>query len=283
MKNKKTRFSIYRYQLLPNSAKPLDLFDVFKTREELIEKKNEFLKRVVLDTRNKYRGKGSRIIGKIEYESGDDILMKIGVEKSKEIHRSDFNKETIKDYPNIDIYINNRKDKQYLIIQQNLDAFSDSNTVAKMLKASWQYLLDDFKLSIYVEQTFDENQFWDTVRMYAGRITALKFEFIKPNISNISSEIKKVFNTIENDLNSHTVNLDLVAPKSSVLENIEPGNEIVEGLLGYNKEGGGKAPYIRAKGVRKNIKTIKTESTIEIDEYIGSPEGLIEILNGKIK
>lgn len=283
MKNRKTRYSIFRYQLLPNSAKQFDLFDVFKSREELVKRKNEFFKTIVLDSRNKYRGKGSKVIGKVEFESNDDILMKIGVEKSKEIYRSDFNKETIKDYPNIDIYINNRKDKQYLVIQHNLDAFSDSNAVANMLKNSWQHLLDQYKLSLYIEQTFDENQFWDTVREYSGRITALKFEFIKPNISNISSEIKKVFNTLENELNSHTVSLDLVAPKSSVLENIEPGNETVEGLLGYNKDGGGKPPYIRAKGVRKNIKTVKTETTIEIDEYTGSPEGLIDLLNTMLK
>jgi hypothetical protein len=282
MKTKKTTYSIFRYQLLPNTTMPITLFDVIRTKDELVESKNNFFKDVVIDAKVTYKGKGRKVLGKIEYNNGNDILLKIGVEKSKEIHKSDFNKETIMDYPNINIYINNDKDNQFLVIERNLDAFSDTVTVANILKESWNRRLKEYRLDLYIKQTFDDNQFWDTIKLYQDRITALKFELIKPNISNISGKIKEVFGVIGNDLNGHTIDLNLIAPSNSTLENLTPGNEVVESILSYNKEGGGEPPTIRVKGFSKSIKTIDSERSIEIDEYNGSIEGLIALLKSKL-
>jgi hypothetical protein len=249
--------------------------------KELVSRKNEFFKDVITDEKNIFRGKGSKIIGRVEYEKDDDILLKIGVEKNKEINKSDFKKETIKDYPNINVYINNRNDKQFLIIQNNLDAFSDSITAKNILKNTWSKKLEKYQLSLYIEQTFDKNQFWDTIKQYEGRgITSLKFEFIKPNISNISGAIKSSLTAISNELNGHSIDLNIAAPRDSTLENIKEGDPIVESLLDYNKEGGGKSPLIKVKGIRSNIKTINSERTINIQEFNGTTEELIKILNG---
>jgi len=285
MKAKKTRYSIFRYQLLPNeSSYQTTLFQTPISKDELIEKKNDYFKTAITNEKNNYKGKGTRILAKVEYVNDQDILLKVGVEKSKEINKPDFKKETIKDYPNIDIYVDNRKNKQFLIIENNLDAFSDSITVMNMLKKAWGEKMSEYRLSLYIEQTFNENEFWDTIKFYEDRgITAIKFEFIKPNISDISGQIKKVLNVVGNDLNGHMINVDVTAPANGHLENIKEGNPIIESFLSYNKEGGGKPPLIKVKGIRSNIKTIKSEKTFEIDEFNGSSEDLIELFKAATK
>ncbi len=283
-KSKHIIFSIYRYQIVPiSSVIQSELFDKedIKSYQDLINKKNEIFSRIITNEKTKLRGHGYNVLSQLEYSESSDILIRMGVEKTKEVHKSDFKKEKIKDYPNIIVYFNNNPNKQLIYIQNNINAFSDSETVKNIIEKSISPKLSKYNLAIYIEQTFNENEFWDTIKKYEGKITFLKFDFVKENLASIAKTAVENLKYIQNNVNSHKTTIEFNAPKNGVLENIVPENEEIAGLLDYNKEGGASSPIIRVKKMKGNIKTTKSERTFEIEEYQGTEldlEKLIEKL-----
>lgn len=208
-------FSSYRYQLVPlTTAIQQTLFGEkpYNSYDDLISKKNIFFYEVITTERN-YQGRGYNVITQIEYANETDIVIRFGVEKTVEINNPDFTKGSIKDYPNIFVYIDNRPDKQLIYIQHNADAFTDADTVAKFMLERLQARLSNYELAIYIERTFDDNEFWETIAKYEGRITFLKFEFIKENLADIAKSAVEHIKTIQNQVNGHKIGLGIGAPK----------------------------------------------------------------------
>ncbi len=283
-KQKKILFSIYRYQLVPLSTViQSELFQRYSSYEDLIAKKNTFFDEIIKNENTKYTGRGYPVITKIEAAKKNSILLRMGVEKSKEVDNSNFVKEKIKDYPNIYIYINNEPEKQYILIQSNSDAFTETKAVANILATTLKRKLSVDNLAIYIEKKFDSKEFWETIKTYEGSIRELKFEFIKPNMSNISQSAVSSIRILKDKLNSHKTDLLLKAPARGVLENLNEDDQEINNLVDYQKEGGGPPPEIKITGLRHYIKTSESEITFILDSFTGSADDLIKILDKKIK
>lgn len=277
-KSNKLKFSIYRYQIHPvTTAVQQTLFDLsLITYDELIDKKNLYFRDIVSNPKTRYRGHGYNVISKVEFAESNDILLRFGVQKSKEIHKEDFRKDAVKDYPNIFVFINIKE--QLIYIQKNLDAFTDTDTVKNFMLSSLGRKLSSYNLDLYIEQTYNKTAFWETIMKYEGRVTYLKFEFIKENLADIGKRAVEEIKALKNNLNGHKVGLDFKAPKNGVLENLNESNNDVSSLLSYQIEGGGPPPYIRAKGIKGLIKTADSERIIEIEDYEGDPNELQKII-----
>lgn len=267
-------FEIYRFHLLPITTNQISLFEnEIMTYDELVEKKNQFFDEIVQNLQNNNQDLPIELYS----SEGSSYLFRLANPKTTLIYR-DFAEITEKTEPYIYIIVNTDPQIQKIAISRNTEAFSTSsaskNVLDKILK---KYLLP-YKLSIEFEQMFQSGTFWSYVKKYDGRIKSIDFEIIKPNLSKISQSIKDSLKPLIESTNSHKTHLKLDAPKEGVLENINTGNKLVDGLVSYSSEGGGNIS-MKIIGMKAMVKTENMTTTKKIDEIQikGSPDQIIKL------
>lgn len=267
---------MYTYQILPNTSNiQFNVANEYDSIEELVRRKNEFFQKEIISHNLKYRGKGYSVLNKVEYNEGYEMVIRFGVKKSISITDKEFEEKNVDTYPNILVYINNHPQKQKIFIQENLEAFTSTDVVANIIENAAEKALKMYDLSIYIEKNSNPEGFWKTVNRYHGSIKRIKFVFIKPNMSNISGDIVRDIKIMKSDLNGHEIDLSIKAPKDGVLQNIDEDNKDIQSMVEYWAEGGGPAPSIAVKGIRREIKTDESQKVEEIDE--------IHVKNGNFK
>lgn len=255
-------FPIFRYQILPISTLQSNLFISY---EELVSKKNSFFEDAITSTETKYYSKGRELVTKVLHHTEQEILLRVGAPKKVQIHSKDFSKNTIEDYPSCLVYVNNHENKQLIAIQENKAAFSDAMTVARFMNKGLNEVLKRHKLTVYIQQIFDERDFWATIKKYEGSITSIRFDLLKPNMADISKNLSEDMKLFMASTNSHHLNLTLDAPQGEVLENINPENQAINGISTYSMEVG-QIPTIKIKESTKRIKTVDSQITEHITE-----------------
>lgn len=280
-----TTFDTYRFQIVPTSnAVQLRVDNPDITYEQLKEKKNLVLSQTLLNEKLKFKGKQSTLVHKLEAhetQEGEVFLFHVGVERKDEIEQEDFSKREISRYPDFWILINNDPQEQYVLVQRNYKAFSDTSTVINILDENLNKHLKNEQLAIYFRPIFDEKDFWGLIHQYHGRLQKLKFDFIKPNMSNISGRLSEDLRRYQDATNGHKASLEVEAPKNGTLE-VDPETEMIEGLVNYSAQGGGDIS-IKVKGVKGKIHTSKSTKNIKIDELSiegKDPLTILRLLDG---
>jgi hypothetical protein len=267
MKFKKIKINFYRYQLVPLTQKIQARIDQqFDTIDDLKNKKNKFLYDVLTNAFFKFRSEKEKINHKIEYSDESNILMKINVRKKAKLGTKDFRERDEEDYPQTILYFNNNKNHQILAIQDNKKAFSNHRVIAHIIEKNVEPLMNSYNLAFYLEPLYIESEFWDVIKRYEKRITWMRFELIKPNISNISGLIKDGLDIISSKTNTHTTAIELHAPQKGILENLNKENEAFNAIVEYDLNGGGKQPEIKIGKARKKIKTKNSERSIDLED-----------------
>lgn len=272
MRFKKLKFVLYRYQLVPVTKKiqqqSLDFGDNKKVigYEDLIRLKNEVLFKELTKKEFHFYGQEEKINHKIEYSENEQIFMKVNVRKKAKLGTKDFREREEEDYPQSILFFNNNGKHQVLAIQDNRKAFSNHHVIARIVEGTVESILSRYDLAFYLEPLYLESEFWSAIKRYERKITWMRFELIKPNISNISESIKKHFDIIGSDTNSHRTALELHAPDKGVLENVNQNNASLNAIVEYNLNGGGKQPEFRIGKITKKYKTLKSERSVELDD-----------------
>lgn len=271
-------FDIYRYQLLPTSKNiQLKIDSTINTVDELIKRKNDIFKSILLDKRIVLDGRKSRVIHKIDQQSDTVLMMQVGSEKGVQIIKEDFTIEKIPSYPNTHVIFDNDPDRQFCLVQHNTSAFAETETVINILERNLNRYLERSQLRVYIQPLFNEFEFWNLIQQYEGRITRLRFEFIKHNLANIAKTLPEGFKRLQADINSHKAILLAEAPKNGVLE-ISKDNKELNGIVDYSKNGGGDIG-IKVKGYRSEFKTSKSKKKVEIDEIeFQTPDQLVDFI-----
>jgi len=265
MNYKNISFDLYRYQLLPitQDIQP-DMYRSILSIDELKKQKN-ILFSEVLSNFPKLVHNASTLHQKTVLNEGDWFAFKLGVQRSIERENVHFNKERMDNWPHVTVILNNASDCQFIAISKNTKAFASSRVIANMLEKTLKEYLKKMQLSMHINELFDEQEFWELVKLYRGKITTVKFELISPNMANISKCLKVDLKQINLDTNSHRTCLELNAADEAVLE-IQNDNEIIDGIVEYAAEGGGDIS-IKVNGLKRSIHTQKTNKKIEIDEF----------------
>jgi len=273
-------FDIYRYQLLPTSKSiQLKIDSNVNSIDDLINRKNDIFKSILLDKRIILDGRKSRVIHKIDQQSDNVLLMQVGSEKGVQIVKEDFTVEKIPSYPNTHVIFDNDPDRQLCLVQHNTSAFAETETVINILERNLNRYLERFQLRVYIKPLFNEYEFWNLIKQYEGRVTRLRFEFIKHNLANIAKTLPEGFKRLQADINSHKATLSAEAPKNGILE-ISKDNQELNGIVEYSKNGGGDIG-IKVKGYRSEFKTSKSKKKVEIDEIeFQSPDQLVNFIKG---
>jgi len=256
-----TIFRAYRYQLLPldrNETK-----DLYHDRsvEEIVAHKNQFFAEALTHL-PKVNHKHVEI--NISIEVIEDELFRIQLAPSRPLTRetTDYKREKVENWPHIEAYILNRADDQLLIIQDRATAFANTDTVANIILRGTRGALDKVGLSLQIEPLFNKAYFWGLVNQYSNRITWVEFEFITPNMANISKTLADTLKILGKETNAIKEQLTLRSDPSSSLD-ISQQNETIRGLVEYTSEGAGDIK-LKIKGIRKHFQTSNSRREVHL-------------------
>lgn len=277
MKEKLVRFHLYRYQILPtNRFFQSDLYGA-KTVEELIEKKNDYFQQA-LGYEGAFKSSRTTIRTQKLFERDDFILYRIAARRSQNHETSDFKTEVLDNWPKIHVAIWNKPDKQLIAVQHRYAAFQSTDAFIKLMFSSIEPVLAKHQLTAVSDPLFEKHVFWDLIKGNEGKIQEVEFEFITPNMANISGSLSEDLKNFAKLTNSIRNKLALSSDKSSSLT-INEENSTINGLVDYASDGGGDIS-IKINGYSKKIHTSKTVKEIFIEEanLIGEPDQVAAML-----
>lgn len=276
MDNKLINFNIYRFHLLPltNNSNQMELFSKNKLSiDEIKKRKNEFLG---LELDNLVSSKNNSHPLRLHNKEENFYLFKIAQKKTTTITKN-FKTEKIDNEPYVYVIINNNEKVQKIAISDNSEAFSSPEVVKNILKKVFQKDLEKHGLNIEIEQLFDAVNFWKYVGKHKDEITYINFQFIKPNMANISSSLPEDFKGFAESVNSHESHITIKSPEKGRLENIEKSNPEINGLVDYASKGAGSIK-LKVKNIRKVLSTKENPVILQVDEITieGAAEQVIK-------
>jgi len=281
--SKQVTFHQYRYQILPTTqAVQLDLAQEIRGVDDLRAKKNEFFWRALSGINIFTYSRGPLVHRKLSMDD-DLLILQLAVERDLKRTTREFEAETVENWPDVLIVMNNRPDIQTCLIQEGV-GFQKTSTVAKILEDNLNAQLLHYQLSVAFEPIYEKRVFWDLVHRYEGRITQIEFELISPNMSNISGALTIDLGALNRNTNTQRTNIKLNSDKSSSLTPTKD-DPLVSGLVDYASQGGGDIT-IRAKGIHKKMHTARGVNETRIDELLiqgASPEHLKNIFKDLLK
>jgi hypothetical protein len=256
-----TVFRAYRYQLLPidrNETK--DLYHELSV-EDIVARKNDFFGEALLHLPkvNHKRVEINIAIQQLEHE-----FFRIQLAPSRPLTRetADYRREKVENWPHIEAYILNNSNDQLLVIQERATAFANTDTVANILLRGTRSALDRIGLSLQIEPLFDKAYFWSLVGQYSNRITWVEFEFVTPNMANISKTLERTLKAIGKETNAVREQLTLRSDPSSSLD-IPQENATIQGLVEYTSQGAGDI-RLKIKGIRKRFQTSNSKREVHL-------------------
>jgi len=277
-----TIFKAYRYQLLPldrNETKDLYLN---LSIEEIIARKNYFFAEAL---NHLPKTTHKRVELNISIVSIGQELFKLQLAPSRPLTREthDYKREKVDNWPHIEVYILNSPDDQLLIIQDRASAFANTDTVANIILRGTRGGLDRIGLSLQVEPLFDESYFWSLVNQYNNKITSVEFEFITPNMANISKSLADTLKSLGKETNAVREQLTLRSDPSSSLD-LDKGNNTIHGLVEYTSQGAGDIK-LKIKGIRKRFQTSNSRREVHLSgiEITAEPDKIIEIMREALR
>ncbi len=277
MDSKIINFHLFRFHLLPlasNNAQT-SLFEENKLSvEELKEKKNIFFKNI-LDELPKSKSHTHPLV--LHSNDKNYYLFKLAQKKTTTITKN-FKNQTIDNEPYVYVIVNNDETIQKIAISENSEAFSSPDVVKNILKKAFQKDLQKYGLNIEIEQIFSSVNFWEYVNKHQNEITFINFQYIKPNLANISKSLPEDFKQFSVNVNSHESHITIKAPEKGILENIQPSNLTINGLVEYISNGAGSIK-MKVKNVRKQLDTNENPVILRIGEIDieGAPEQVIKL------
>jgi len=276
-----TTFKVYRYQLLPIDRHTDDLYDGL-TAVQLIESKNSIFAKTIPFLRT-HRHRGSDLSVRLEIIESDTFILSVASRRDLTRETPDFRIEQIENWPHVTTIILNRPEEQYILVQDRPAAFASTDTVVKLIESATRASLQRSGLRLHTERVFSKSQFWQLVREYRDKITWIEFEFVTPNMANISNTLSDTLKGLAKDTNSSQSILQLRSDPASAL-NIDPSDQTVQGLVDYTSEGGGDIS-IKIKGLRKKIQTSRSVREIELDDLqlSGPPDQIARILREALR
>lgn len=255
------KYDVFTYQISPLTNFQTSLFGHNLSHEELIEKKNQFFgdifdKLVFYSSRNKLNYK-------IEYKNEDFILLRLANKKTIKIEKN-FQKEYYESEPSCLIGIYNTPKTQLIAIESDKTSFGNSFSVLKILENAIEREINEYQLRFYPQPKYQENELWEMLKKYDGRIEKLQFEFCKPNLARVNDSLSEELKEAAKLFNSAKTKIEFDAPKDQILENLDENNKPLADLIKASSEGAGPAK-LKLRGFRSWETTENSVKSFEFD------------------
>lgn len=267
-------FDQYTYQFSPLSTEPTLFGNSVEEQNKIMESKNSIFEEIVPQTIFKHLNKELSV--KQVCAKDDIIILRLANKKVIRFEK-DFIEEIEESEPSSYVIIYNDANEQRIAIEQNTNAFSSTEVVARILQNSFMKNLEQYELRINIKKEYKEREFWDIVQSYPQNIKMIRFEIDYPNLPRITENIENVIRQISAESLSTKTRLELNSDQEGTLS-ISEDNTSVKNLAKASSLSGNPITF-RMKGYKNHIKTGNTSRTITIDEVIIESANADEVKN----
>lgn len=273
----KSRFNLYRYQLLPTDRYfQGDLYGI-ASLEELIAKKNDIFYDAVASP-YAFKSTSPETSVKKLFDDGEFILFQVAVNRVVQIETQDFDSKAVANWPKFLVAIWNHPEQQTIAVQKRHVAFQKPQTAVKILAKSIEGIMTKHQLVMAWEPIVEKQVFWNLVNLHRKNIKKVEFELITPNMASISKTLPQDLKDLAKKSNAVKSSIALESANDSALV-LSESDPVVSGLADYTSEGGGNVS-ITLIGMSKKIQTSATVREFEVSDakLEGDPKAIASIL-----
>ena len=216
------QFNVYTYQFVPD-FKQLSLFDENNmTPEEAMEQKNKIFANIITSLETiSYRNKQHKL--HFILKNNDFFVFRINNFREITIEKG-FQKHTDVDEPSCYVIIHNGENVQRIAIEADVNAFNDTDTIARIIEKAVKNRLEKYGLKLYIKKEYYKKEFWDVVKTYPCRISKVTFVFDYPNLPRVRELIGEALKDTSKKTRSTKTTLSLEADKEDSLSLDEQDN-----------------------------------------------------------
>ncbi|MCH5174465.1 MAG: hypothetical protein J1F40_01090 [Prevotellaceae bacterium] len=261
-------YKVYNYSFGPiigHPQLPLDN-NLLKDGEDPMIHKQEFFQRFFSISQGKSFYHKTRHYINILMDEGNIVIFQIDNEKSVTIEEN-FKKRQEKDHPSCIVIVDNRKDVQRILIENN-HAFTNPDVVKNILKNIFRRHMKSYSLYIDIWAASNPRNFWKTVAKYPKGIKEIKFIFPRKNLPRVSDKVGPYldYKTLSEDTNCAPI-IYMKAPTGTL--HLDEGNPRLNALVEGSAEVGVGSQCIKPVGSRSYITCGENSSvTINIADSI---------------
>lgn len=259
-------FVVFTYQFSPIIDDAPSLFKDEVDPAQSMEQKNQLFESVITNDNLVISYRNSQFKRRIVLNQEGICLFRLANHKYIRVEE-DFQSNKIDNHPSILVIVDNRDDKQRILIEERTGAFYDEEYVARILQNSFGNVLRKHKLYISIKKEYQSVEFWDLVSTYDKGIEKIRFAFPYPNLSRIKDSLKNLISDINSTTNSKDTKVELNAAPGESLQ-LDHNNENLTGLVEASA-GSGQGIIIKAKGIRHQQVIGNSRKTVTIDEIEG--------------
>ncbi|OYQ84403.1 hypothetical protein B9T21_09950 [Wohlfahrtiimonas chitiniclastica] len=264
--SKKLKFEVYRYQLLPKTQKQQDLFGNRLTPEQLRERKNAILDDIITEIKS-WKSDRYDLNSEVLHHEEDWYIFRLARKKDIKIETRNFSEQELDKWPRVIVIINNNPLVQTICISINTDAFSSTSQVVNIINHNISSKLNSLGLIIEISPTFYEQDFWSMIKESEGNICSLRFEFISPNMSNISKSLMLDLREARDKYNSQKTVVEFSVDKNinDASLDIDPSDVEIRDMVDYASEGGGDVSIKTKNGRTSKMKNNTRKFELDVD------------------
>ena len=260
------RYIIYTYQFSPIRNPNLSMFEEIGTPEDRMNKKQDYLEEILTNPDLQFKYKNTIYQSQCIYNDMHFFVFQIANDRPVRIEEN-FRKKKQDNHPSSFVIIDNRTDVQHIAIEECPSSFTETLTVCNILKATFNRHLKGKGLVVDIAKEYQDSEFWEHVDKYKeSGISMVRFHIDYPNLPRVRDSIRELLSATSKESNSKQTTLEFKADANESLE-LSRENAEIEGLAKASADSGSTI-CIKAKKVRKYIKTGKTSKSLEIDDLV---------------
>lgn len=273
-------FIVFTYQFSPITVEEPSLFEEEIDPRDSMDHKNLIFQDILDDDNLLITYRNSRFRRRVLLSKDRIVVFQLANNRLLRVEK-DFQSNSIENYPSIKIIVDNRDEKQRILIEHRTGAFYDEYYVARILQNSFRSRLRSHRLNIAINKEFQSSEFWDIVLSAPKGVEKIRFSFPYPNLSRIRDAVKELVSEVNTQTNSKDTKIELNSAPGEVLS-VDRENGTWKGLVDA-ASGTGQQIMVKAKGVKYHQIIGETKKLVYIEEIEGTlPEMAFEKLVDKL-
>lgn len=243
------KYILYTYQFAPLTGDSDDYPQLFEesykmTPDSIMHAKQEVLANLLKkDSELVFACSGQTYSHKILLNFNGIITLRIANNK-KFIQEQDFKLKEIPNHPSCMVIIDNREGFQTIAIEKK-SSFPSTDTVARIMKASFNAYLRPYRLYVDIRRRLEEHSFWQLIDRYPDGIKKIRFYFAYPNLPRVSDNVEEVFKELALQFNANT-QFELTAIEGQTL-NLDKGDKRLASMVKASSDSGLPIKVLPAK------------------------------------
>ncbi len=253
-------YIVYTYQFTPMSSVNLSIEHVVLPIEERMGKKQEYLEEILSNENFSFHYKNAKYAFRALLSYQNIHIYKIANNRQVKFE-NDFKVSTLENHPSVHFILDNRENRQRILIEDNPSSFSDTDVVRNIIKATLVKPLKEYGLCVDIQREFKASEFWDIVNQYES-ISMVRFHIQYPNLPRVYDSIKKMLSEASAATNSKRTTLELRSNDDESLELARENDDLVS--LAKASADSGSQIVLKVKKIKRQIKTGNTKKVLRL-------------------